>query len=813
MTGKSPAELSNGTPYGPPPEGSGLSGALDALDVGRAALGQEFDRPDDESIIRDGSERFMKKLYGNDRYTEHNQRMLEKREEWLEQAGVARDPDLDTLDATTIYVHDLVDHGILHPEKTAERLGLGPAGAAEIYIEAVDAYIKMLEKVEDKDTLRRAFGFAIDASKWELPARVWRSWAEKPVQEQVDSGQTSPEDADIWLASINKTPELDNIDNASLERVLRNPDRILPHLSMEDINKSILDHNIRGLVIKSLEMLVNIRHPAADNPSATYRDCIEVLNFFAPALMWTGHKELAINLRDVALRWFYDDPDGSALNQNAATKAYSEDIESKVFGLLESDFSGVDLKTGKRIKSQGSLRKKYTEPEYRHIRKAADGHGITFEVPNDMAGEEMTRFAEEYARKLAADPQIGAGHPVGSAFDNMQGERKRPSGYEAIHMTFYYYPTYHFPMVGPLAHAVPVEIQVLTQEQHEMKLYGPYSDIPYKALGTFWSEEEYSRIHLAKRGAAENELPPGTTIQSLVETVSISPEKIPDVYNDLFRVVERHGARVLVPIELAETAHELPDEFFSDRESVTVIPPNIISETQFLEAIDRLGKGLAQHQSIQNALELVREAEAGEMRNNGTTPVFEGHILPTALTAAMISIQSGKIWEGELNALDELSNIITIALLHDYVEKRMEKAKGDINLQIAIRESTLIEVKHQFGATISDSVRALSVPVEIEDEVERRNQYTLNIEADRYAPIIKAPDRNQNLMTDIIKFISGEIDLTTPEGQKELKRIVKYWAKNDRHMHRTLTSEVPDEYARMYAYTRNLAIHAGLLDR
>ncbi len=793
---------------------------------------EETVMPDDSDIVSARIEAFMQDLYFTDRYAEHNERILGYYDAYFgRQDEPQSNPDTDTasdthtIDKMALILHDFVEHGLLKPEKTSAKQasqGRDPEHPEEIKRRALEAYNELLDYV-DPDSLEKAYLFATDTSKWESEARKWRPGAIDKIDERVAEGTITPENAVILKAAINKTPDLDEVGRDELEQVLRMSEHYLADLGLGAISEAMVKHNIKGVVHKSIETLDLIRHPAADNPAATYRDCTEAISVFAPTLMALGYKQpvykkLALDLRDAALQWFFDDPNGDAQSQRTVSELYSEDIETCAVDLLEAEFGGIKTATEARVKSEGSLRQKLASKDYIQARRAPDGVGLTFIVPNDMTTEEITQFSEQYSKKLASNPQIGPGHPIGSAFDDMQGDRRKESGYEAVHMTFYYHPAHYFPSVSPLGHTVPFEIQVLTQEQHRMKIYGRYSDLFYQGgltkIGTGYDDTDQPHLdHLEKRAHAENELAPGTTVQSIAEMVAKTPE-IPSVFNKLFRAVDINGARILVPPELEEAVRKLPPHSVGPPESLTVLPPTYVSKAQFLEAISKFGKELAGDKDILNALELAEEIEAGMMRDDGVTPVFEGHILPTALSAVMLAIQSGEIWGGdeESHPTEYISNIATAAILHDYPEKRMETIDGR-NAKVAERELALTEIKHKYSATVAASVRALTIPVEIVEESARRDQFTTNILDDEKATLVKPLDRINNHIADIKllqKLAQDPATAAKPENQKIIKEKMAYFAKSARHMPALFESpKLPPAYSRSLNIMWQLAKQVG----
>ncbi|HYH36285.1 MAG TPA: RelA/SpoT domain-containing protein, partial [Candidatus Saccharimonadales bacterium] len=564
------------------PEGDRLKDGVSSL--GDLAVSPDVFMPDDYDIVSSHIEEFMNDLYGTGRYARHNDRLLDSYGQYTDEqtSGESTTDPAAAVDKMTIILHDFVEHTILHPEKTAARLGLAEEEAEHLRTKAIATFTELLQTVDDRDGLVKAYLFSIDMSKWESEARVWRDGATHKISELMYEGTITQENAQILNAAIHKNQGQEELDPEELEQVLRKPEHLLVDLELGAISEGTLKHNIKGLFFKAWETLDLLKHPPRDNPASTYRDCTEAINFFVPALTVLGFKQLAIDLRDTALQWFFEDPNGDAKRQHEISTRCFEPVKTKVTELLEQEFAGVEPVVESRVKSEGSLREKLAKDNYKTVRKAPDGIGFAFIVPDDMAGAEMDLFAEEYRRKLIADPRVTAGHPNPEEkdFEKM----KRDSGYEAVHMTFYYH--------DDTGESVPFEIQVLTQEQHRMKIYGRSSDLFYKA-GTAYSSEDQSYLrHLEARARAERELAPGTTIQSIAEMAARSPE-IPSVYNKLFRAVDIDGVRLLVPPELETAARSLRPEMLDAEGSLTLLPPSYVSKAQFLEAVSMLDRELS----------------------------------------------------------------------------------------------------------------------------------------------------------------------------------------------------------------------------
>ena len=775
------------------------------------ATGETY-KPTDVEIVTGAINGFMSKLHGTHRYETHGKNVQNRYEVYGQRKGDSEEDKVATkIDKMAIALHDFVDHAILHPEKTAEATG---QNAADIKQDAFDQFDALLNEVEDQDDLIKAYLFAIDASKWETAARVWRTGATARINTLVEEGKIDTRTAAIVDAAINKTAMPEGVGPPELWRALKRKETRLTDLKLDAISEGTLNHNIKGLFLKALESLDNILDPPPANPASTYRDCIEALNFFVPALYTLGYKELASDLRGAALEWLVDDPNGDAAHQRAVSETYSEEVKNPIFELLESEFSGQQLEVMHRIKTNGSIREKLTKDRYAGLHLVPDGIGFAFVVPDDMEPSELDQFARSFQTKLLElSPQFVEKHPNPDEptyefkkGKEQDGEEERENGYEAINMTFYYYPA------DGSGVAVPFEIQVLTQTQSKMKLYGRWSDLFFKAGTSFKDEDQAYLDHLAKRAIAEREMAAASTIESIAEMISLTPE-IPSVFNKLFRVVHiGDGRRVIVPTELEQRTQKIAHDLAlspGEAGDLTILPPSTVTENQLIEALNMFGGGnLAEHKNIINALAVIREKEATRKRDDGTTPVIEGHLIPTALSALMLAIKSGKIWDNPENShIEYMSNIVTISLLHDYVEDAL--SSKDINDPKDIleqRRMMLYDIKSKFGATVMAGVDALTPHKEIENQEERREQYRAQIQANTYARIIKPADRWQNHVSDLVKLEARRL----PRNAKLYKQIMRYFAKTDRHQSADFTSsKLPALYARTHDMIWRFARHFG----
>ena len=760
----------------------------------------------------DGIEDFMADLSEFDRHTDHINRLLGLHEHYsIRDASDAEDQTATEIERMAIVLHDFIDKAILHPEDTVNK-GDDKLGrtADELKHDAMHKLSDSFNKVGDQDGLVIALAFAIDGSKWESSARVWRSGATAKIQEMVDAQEIDERTATILRAAINKTAMPEDVDEDEVIAVLTSEQSLLRDLKLGRISKATLDNNVEGLFLKGLETLDNIGNPPPDNPASTYRDCIEAMNFFVPALMAHGYKDLAADLRSAALQWFYDDPNGDAKHQHDVSKRHYGHLQDTLLNLQQDQqFADIAVETESRVKTDGSIREKLHKDKYKNIHLTPDGVGFAFVVPDDMPHEEIQQFALAYQQRLISGGyRIKAKHPHPGepVFEEREGDN---SDYKAFHMNFYYYPE-------DSDEEVPFEIQVLTKTQNEEKLYGEYSDLFYKAGTKYMPEDKPFLEHLAQRGKAGREMMHALTIQSIAEVMAVAPD-IPFIFNKLFRHVNVGDDReMLVPPGLEGLATEvldMPDLAPGEEADLTILPPSRVSKSQFVEALGIFGgRKLQSDPKILQVLELVGAAEAGNRRADGEF-VFEGHILPTALFALMLVTQSGKIWDSkEAGPLEYMSDVVTIAMLHDYVENSLDAMK--IKDPVAIREQRAImldAVESQFSTTVRDAVDALTLQKEIGSRKERRKQYSEKIRANDYARFIKPADRWQNHITDLVVLANAEARGEPLDPNGELyHRFMEYFAKTDYYQSEDFVSDaLPNLYPRIHNIIWQFAKHFG----
>ncbi len=176
-------------------------------------------------------------------------------------------------------------------------------------------------------------------------------------------------------------------------------------------------------------------------------------------------------------------------------------------------------------------------------------------------------------------------------------------------------------------------------------------------------------------------------------------------------------------------------------------------------------------------------------------PTLEGHLLPTAINAAVLAAISGEHLSGTELPSEFLAKTITAALLHDAIEA---SDNGETDQKI-----TRKDISGRFGDDIGETVWSLTTfsKDEIPDENTRRTKYAEKIASNSKAFLIKLSDRMQNHQTDLVRLNEG-VD------EKVKGKIFDYFKKTDTYLSE-LFDTMPGEYKRVKDLIWNIAEHFG----
>jgi hypothetical protein len=631
--------------------------------------------------------------------------------------------------------------------------------------------------VDDLATWVTGLGYALGAE--EIESTVAESWRQPAIEKIEGLGGRSPEDKLLLRLSVeNKLPKSTN--QTELSDVLRKSPIL--DLDIEHVSDAIEDHDFESFLLKSAELMDNLKHRPPRNVASTWRDSIEALTIYAPILELCANHEFASALRGRALEFFYEK------NSEAVRKSRAQMAKSAKFFDLVSDLATEAITkvvpqedmagdVALREKEYGSYLKKFTEKGV-GIEQIVDGIGVRIvlkdepnsESANDIADaidEQFSKFREMGIDVEPFDPRSGAD------FRTDYIVNPKESGYKALHLTYRLavpknrFPpgvdpdsdpqAFHFddvvadridePDLSGAEHQggnpeeieyIPFEIQIKGLQNYREENWGRANHLLYKLLapGQQPSEEGLRKIRRVE-GRAEslrvtgerNMLNPKTLI-SLVDTLP----KLKTPLHSSF-VVSDNGN--LVPKEL----EGIQDSNDNQERRGLFLPAASQSIEDFMFNISLLDTNLAKSDKIQRALQDAIEFYGTHPRGEGSR-MIEDHLLPSALYAATLATASGERWE---SANEELfiENTVVAALLHDV--EGFDRELG---------EQTSTYITDRYGKGVHDIVRLLSGGV-IELDTSLTNDVSVSNRAARIAKMsayIDFASTAHNQIRDLIEI-------------------------------------------------------------
>lgn len=723
----------------------------------------------DQDIVLKAVNQFL----GDERYTGHNERIIKKLDEYdLSTSGLG----------ITVALHDVVDHGLMNPkdEKESQR--------TQQFLDG------LYEQVEDKDQFIYALGCAISTGFWE--AEIGEGWRYSGPEAFTD--KTVGERQQI-TAAIERNNSIE-IDETVLKSAM--PDQI--EIDTSALRHAMQERDVEGLIVKAAELLDNLDNPPPSNPASTWRDCVEIIKCYAPALELFGFKDLAGELAGKAYEYFYGDDEEireKAQTQHELSQRYFDFIkdatESVVTEVLREMPGGEEIRAGieitGRVKSEGSIMKKLHDNDY--VKAGADvvpdGIGLRLILPDNLDAEQIIEigdrirmlFTESWMGDVP-DPEFRAKHPIDESPVDESIENPRDYNYSAYHLALQYLATEEG---SPIA--VPAEIQLVTSTQERLHTYDEASHVLYKT-GTARTPqivEDLRQIELRAEHLRNKPLNQELNPHIWPQILKLAPELNTPIHR-AYKLIETDDARVMVPSQLASG---LNVELFSEAglEGEVILPPAHLEMEEFFELIGLIDPALKNSEKIRNAIELIKEREDElSLRRNGNN-VLEGHLLPAAFHAGALTALTAKHWDSD-DPNVYLETIITEALLHDMVEDTSMN-RSDIDTA--------------FDENIGDTVYAMTSPGIIKNEHLRRTIYAWKIESDEDAPFIKLSDRGQNHLTDLVLLaIAGA-------NEEELKKVKDYFKKTETYLEPIFENpeKMPKEYRQVYTAIK--AIKRALL--
>ena len=142
----------------------------------------------------------------------------------------------------------------------------------------------------------------------------------------------------------------------------------------------ISSYDIEGLIIKSAEVIDNLRFPNPERPAAAWRDAQELLSFYQPLLEVAGFKKLAMIAQDTAFTHLNSrDPHlvTTARELNAKGKAFFNEFGQTLLMAVPESILVSDKEY--RIKTPGSIQEKLRTKD-KGLGMVPDAIGLNFVI-------------------------------------------------------------------------------------------------------------------------------------------------------------------------------------------------------------------------------------------------------------------------------------------------------------------------------------------------------------------------------------------------------------------------------------------------
>lgn len=459
------------------------------LSVARRFTQEYYDKP--EHIRQDGTTKI-----------EHIDRILGLYDQFEE---IPTSPGL----TVATYIHDRVKY-LTNPNTPLEE--------KEELLEDLQSLIDI-----DEQTTMYAIGIALSAERFEEEGEYWRHQVRNILTYPGDNSRRILSRSLEETLGDNNTPDrVLYLENALVGAITNGDNNISQELldwraplgDIENMARTLVNWDIEGLVLKSLEIMDNLKHPNPSKPASAWRDAQELLSFYAPLLELGEFNELSREAYSYAYQFLHRDPefiscyhDLEAFDSPNEAVIKAKDIHEAAKRFTESQFGGYSIdqiirqslanfggEVSGRIKSIGSILEKLRKGEipdtigyklvlpddieFSHIRNLIDH--ITSTIEELGKG---TNYNIELGHARSGDPTVEMNFaeitdeayiPIRNGLYRYEAPPRAISNYSAAHINFHY----PDPMTGRI---IGIEIQITRERENENNTREEGHHVFYKA--------------------------------------------------------------------------------------------------------------------------------------------------------------------------------------------------------------------------------------------------------------------------------------------------------------------------------------------
>lgn len=385
----------------------------------------------------------------------------------------------------------------------------------------------------DSETTQYALGIALSAIKFEEAAEAWRGEVQQIL---LNSTHPDFETLKLHLNSIiekqQSTLTTEDLQIRMAQAIKNGKNNISRELlqwraPMGDIEAmaNILQiWDIEGLILKTAEVMDNLRHPNPQRPASAWRDAQELLSFYAPLLEMADFQHLSREAYSYAYRYLNNDPAFFPKNETGEQVPYITPTEEEMDRIrrayslyqeglnfdpeIASLFPVTIESRGQRLRDILGTAEGRIEGRIKHVGsiieklkkgKVPDIIGYKLVLPNTYTYPDLKNLVNSLIEQILQDPVLGLvpGHaresePVvqvnmpevtqkakqvitvnHTSLEVHESPPRPASEYSAVHINFYYY--------SENGERIGVEIQIARDKEDMENTKGKGHHVFYKA--------------------------------------------------------------------------------------------------------------------------------------------------------------------------------------------------------------------------------------------------------------------------------------------------------------------------------------------
>lgn len=704
-------------------------------------------------------------------YAEHNERVLD-----IISDHAPEEMDTDSgLMQHVVAIHDAVAHlhqtaRILDSDKEHQ-----PDDTTTLIMDELSSWFRKPEVTSNPQSsriVRNAIAVSISAELLEHKSSEWRKRFFGENNQEVDR------------ETLNSRPGI---------------------VSLEELVEATDEYDIEAFILKTAELVDNLRNPNRTSKIGQFEDAIELNSFYVPALEILGFDHLASLANDEALQYLngaeYRGLMSEAKSRQAIASQNCSQLLQVVEDALATELEDDSVTLTYRVKSLGSTLDKLRQLSLASSTMKLDedsvamsdqiGLRIVFEdidtlkdlVEHDRTLHSYLLDVDNWKELMPNVIGVELHHPRSEAKQVMIGQKARPNGYEAIHTTYR--------LTFGNGKTMNFEVQTLNREMEDYN----NSAANHALYKTTHTESMLGNAikKLKAKGPHRLEEHEIQIFREAIELITNAQSRA-DFYRERERWMARVNPRSI--FRAAKTLSKLPegDKIAGSWNVLLEMCKHCelddapefsgfaidIETHDFVQLLSDIRPDLFENEDTRMQLESalgIAEAFHGQLHRRNGSNAFNGHILPAAL-----AFSYDRALKDRFEFTPEEVDSICVLILHDFLEDVGEYAEEYED----IIDSFFRDMPSSVINAVIDMTKPSRDDSEGIDSDERERRYIDNV-AKSGRLMEKFFDRAQNIYTDIetLRFFTDALEGGPPVTLTEMQDFVelqqataRYWLKS-----------------------------------